>query len=318
MGVIEVARIMKSLFSIFKSGLQKTKTTLVRRIQAIFTGQKEWTAETYVELEAALIQADLGVATATRLVDDLRERYSRGLVGTADDIMQMAATDLQRLLDSGDRAGIRYAATGPTVIIIAGVNGSGKTTTTAKLAHLWQQDGKSVLLAACDTFRAAAVEQLRLWGERLKCPVVSGNDGADAAAVAFDAVTAGRKQHIDIVLLDTAGRQHTRKSLMDELAKIGRIAGKACPGAPHEVWLTLDASIGSNAVTQAREFSRMLPLTGLIVTKLDGTGKGGSVVAIRQELHLPVHFIGLGEQMEDLQPFNARYFSRAILGLEAE
>ena len=302
---------MKSLLSIFKRGLQRTTTRLVRSVQAIFTGQRPWTPADYDELEAALIGADLGVAITQRLMADLRDRYERGLVKTADDILQVARADILQVLSTPPPP-LRLAASGPTVLLLVGVNGSGKTTTAGKLAHLWKQDGKTVMLAAGDTFRAAAIEQLKIWGQRVDCPVIAGKHGADAAAVAYDAATAAVARQMDFLLVDTAGRQHTRQGLMNELAKVRRTIAKACPGAPHETWLVLDASIGSNALTQAREFSRIAEVSGLVLTKLDGSYKGGIVVAITEELKLPVRFVGLGEAMEDLQPFDPAVFTAAL------
>ncbi len=308
---------MKSIFSIFKSGLQKTTTAIVRNIQSVFTGENPWTPEMLDDLEAILIQADLGVQTATEITDDIRERYKRGLIATAEDIRRIASADIRKILEeTAAKRPLKLADSAPTVIFLVGVNGTGKTTTTAKLAHLWKKEGKSVMLAACDTFRAGAIDQLQLWGERTGCEVVASKPGADAAAVVFDAVAQAVKHKIDVLLVDTAGRQHTRKTLMDELGKIHRTAAKACPGAPHEVWLTVDASLGTNAVTQAREFGKITPVTGLIVTKLDGTGKGGSLVPITRELGIPVYFTGLGEQMGDLQPFSPEYFADALFAEE--
>jgi fused signal recognition particle receptor len=303
---------MKSIFQRFKHGLQKTKVSLVRNIQGIFNETTVWDEETYEDLEAALISADIGMEMSLRLVEDIRERYQRGEITTAAEILQIANEDLSRILTAGETPRINYQSDGPTVILLVGVNGSGKTTTAAKLAHLWQNDGKKVMLAAGDTFRAAGVEQLQIWGQRLDCPVVSGQHKGDSASVAFDAVSAAKQRKSDILIIDTAGRQHTRKGLMDELVKIRRTVDKACPGAPHEVWLTVDASIGTNALIQAREFGRLCQVTGLILTKLDGSGKGGVVAAIRKELGYPIHFIGLGEQLDDLQPFDAELFSRAL------
>lgn len=307
---------MKSLFRVFRDGLQKTTTALVRQVQSVFREQAPWTAETYAELEAALLQADLGVEAATRITADLRDRYERGLLHTSADSLEVCARDIQESIDQAAGRRFTLGDARPTVILVVGVNGTGKTTTVAKLAHLFQDDGRRVTLAACDTFRAAAIDQLRIWGERTGCPVIAGTPGADAAAVAFEAAAAARRDGADVLLVDTAGRQHTRKTLMEELGKIARTLGKACPGAPHEVWLTIDASIGTNAVTQAREFNRMVPLTGLIITKLDGTGRGGALVPIVRELRIPVLFAGLGEQMHDLQPFDATLFARALCGLE--
>ncbi len=302
---------MISLFQKFQHGLQKTKTSLVRRIRGIFTNLQQWDDEAFDELEAGLIGTDLGVDLSFNLVAEIRDRYERGELTGTDDILAVARARVLEVLGTAPPR-MNMAEEGPTVILLVGVNGSGKTTTAAKLAHLWLEDGKSVLLGAADTFRAAGTEQLRIWAERVGCPVVAGKQGGDAAAVAFDAVTSARQRKIDVVLIDTAGRQHTRRSLMVELEKLQRTIGKACPGAPHEVWLTVDASTGTNALVQAREFGNLFPITGLILTKLDGSGKGGVVVAIRQELGHPVHFVGLGEEMSDLQPFDAEMFARAL------
>src|SRR6202042_3221387 len=200
----------------------------------------------------------------------------------------------------------------PTVVSIVGVNGTGKTTTSAKIAHFIQSQNQTALLAACDTFRAAAIEQIKLWGTRLKVEVIAGAYGADAASVAHDAVTAAQARKADYLFIDTAGRLHTKHNLMQELQKLHRVIGKQLPGAPHEVLLVLDGSTGMNALNQAREFNKAVPLTGLVVTKLDGTSKGGMVVAIQKELGLPVKFIGLGEKADDLQPFEAKQFARAL------
>ncbi len=302
---------MKSLFSVFSEGLQKTKTALVRGIQSLFTETKPWTEETYEALEESLLATDLGVAATTQLVADVRDRYSRGQIATAADVYEVIRQDIVAMVKD-DRPLVTENPQGPTVILMVGVNGSGKTTSIAKLAYLWKQEGRKVILGACDTFRAAGAVQLEIWGERLGIPVVAGQTGRDAAAVAFDAVQAGIQRGADLVLIDTAGRQHTRRELMDELAKMRRTIGKALPGAPHEVWLTVDASMGGNALIQAREFGRLCEVTGLVLTKLDGTGRGGIVVAIRRELGYPVKFIGLGESPGDLQPFDGEMFAKAL------
>jgi fused signal recognition particle receptor len=302
---------MKSLFSSFKRGLQRTKTLLVRNIQSLFSSGQEWSQATYDELEAILIGADLGVTVSARLIEDIRDRYQRGEIATAEDILKIARQDIVRVL-SVQQPPIKLAASGPTVILLVGVNGSGKTTTAAKLAHMWKEDGRSVGLAACDTFRAAAIEQLKIWGERVGCPVIAAKHGADAASVAYDAAAAAVSRKLDVMIIDTAGRQHTRKGLMEELGKIRRTVDKACPGSPHEVWLVVDGSTGTNALNQAREFTRVAELTGLCLTKLDGTSKGGVVVAIHEELKLPIRFVGLGEAMDDLQPFDPQMFADAL------
>ena len=302
---------MKSLLSTFKRGLERTKTRLVRNIRSIFVDGQEWDAGNYDDLEAALIGADLGVRIATRLVEDIRDRYGRGLIKEADDILRVAKDDIVGIMDR-EAPPIAIAPNGPTAILLVGVNGSGKTTTAAKLAHMWQAEGRSAMLAACDTFRAAAIDQIKIWGDRVGCPVIASQHGADAAAVAFDAAQAAVARQTDYLIIDTAGRQHTRKGLMDELTKVKRTLDKACPGAPHETWLVVDGSTGGNALAQAREFGRAADVTGLCLTKLDGTYKGGIVVAIHEELSLPVRFIGLGEGMDDLQPFDAQLFADAV------
>ena len=221
------------------------------------------------------------------------------------------SAEVQKSLSTGKSA-LHKANAGLTVVSIVGVNGTGKTTTSAKLAHLVQARGETAVLAACDTFRAAAIEQLKLWGQRLNVPVIAGADKADPAAVAHDAITAATARHANYLFIDTAGRLHTKHNLMQELQKLHRVIGKQLPGAPHEVLLVLDATTGMNALTQAREFNKAVPLTGLVVTKLDGTSKGGMVVAIQKELGLPIKFIGLGEQADDLQPFDAKQFAEAL------
>jgi fused signal recognition particle receptor len=226
-------------------------------------------------------------------------------------VFAVAKQEVEAALGSGDFE-LRRAPSRPTVVSIVGVNGTGKTTTAAKLAQLVRARGQTALLAACDTFRAAAIEQIKIWGERLKVEVIAGAYGADAAAVAHDAVAAAQARQIDYLFIDTAGRLHTKHNLMQELQKLHRVMGKQTPGAPHEVLLVLDATTGMNALNQAREFNKAVPLTGLVVTKLDGTSKGGMVVAIQKELGLPIKFVGLGEQADDLQPFDARQFAQAL------
>jgi len=262
------------------------------------------------ELEAALISGDLGTAMTAQIIAAVKLAYeTQGRAGL--DVCSIARTEVERSLLS-TRADLCKQPEGLTVVSIVGVNGAGKTTTAAKLAHLVQSRGQSALLAACDTFRAAAVEQLKLWGERLKVPVIAGAHGADPASVAHDSIAAALARKADYLFIDTAGRLHTKHNLMQELQKVHRVMHKKLPGAPHETLLILDASTGMNALVQAREFHKAVPLTGLIITKLDGTSKGGMVVAIQRELGLPVKFIGLGEKPDDLQPFDPRQFARAL------
>lgn len=301
-----------SLFGFFKKGLEKTKTAIVHSIQTVFTEVKVWDDAAYQKLEKALLATDLGPTVTGELIADLKDRYSRGLIATGTDIISACEEKIVAIMTEGGEHPMNLNADGPTVILMVGVNGSGKTTSIAKLAHLFMEQGKKVVLGAGDTFRAAGALQMGVWAERLGCPVVEGKLGGDSAAVAFDAIKSGERQQADYVIIDTAGRQTTRNDLMAELEKVKRIANKALAGAPHEIWLTVDASIGSNALTQAREFGKLFPITGLILTKLDGTGRGGVVVAIKKELGYPVRYIGLGEAMDDLQKFDAAIFAKAM------
>ena len=298
------------LFSKFKAGLAKTHSKLAHEIKRIVSRSPKLDSATLEELETALIAADLGMAVTTQIVEAVKKTYeSQGTTGHG--VFAIARAEVEKNL-SANKPDLLKAPQGPTVVSIVGVNGTGKTTTAAKLAHLIQSQKKTALLAACDTFRAAAIEQIKLWGTRLKIEVIAGSYGADAASVAHDAVTAAQARKADYLFIDTAGRLHTKHNLMQELQKLHRVIGKQLPGAPHEVLLVLDAMTGMNALNQAREFNKAVPLTGLIVTKLDGTSKGGMVVAIQKELGLSIKFIGLGEQPDDLQPFDAKQFAQAL------
>jgi len=298
------------LFDKFKAGLAKTHGRLVHEIKRIVTLSPKLDAASLEELEAALISADLGMAMTAQIVGAVKKGYeTQG--GAGLDVFAVAAGEIEKNFSSTNGK-LTEVPGGVSVVSIVGVNGTGKTTTSAKLAYFAQSQNKTSVLAACDTFRAAAIEQLKLWGQRLKVEVVAGAYGADPAAVAHDAVTAAQARKASFLFIDTAGRLHTKHNLMQELQKLHRVIGKQLPGAPHEVLLVLDASTGMNALNQAREFNKSVPLTGLVVTKLDGTSKGGMVLAIQKELHLPVKFIGLGEQVDDLQPFDAKQFARAL------
>jgi fused signal recognition particle receptor len=298
------------LFAKLKAGLQKTQAKLTHELKRIVTRSPKLTAESLEEIEQALIGADLGLAMTSQITQAVKHAYeTQGAAGV--DYLAIARAEIEKSVAS-DRAALKRMPQGPTVISIVGVNGTGKTTTSAKLAHRLQTEQKTVLLAACDTFRAAAIEQIKLWGTRLHVDVIAGAYGADPAAVAHDAVTAALARRTDYLFIDTAGRLHTKHNLMQELQKLHRVIGKQLAGAPHEVLLVLDATTGMNALTQAREFNKAVPLTGLIVTKLDGTSKGGMVVAIQKELGVPIKFIGLGEQPDDLQPFDAKEFAQAL------
>jgi fused signal recognition particle receptor len=301
-----------NLFQKFKTGLAQTHRRLAHEIKRIVTRSPKLTGEALDELEAALIAADLGLALTRQILDAVKLAYeTQGAAGL--DVFAIARAEIAKSLPA-NRTALASVPSGLCVVSIVGVNGTGKTTTAAKLAHLVQARGQTALLAACDTFRAAAIEQLKLWGARLNVGVIAGAYGADAAAVAHDAVTAARARRADYLFIDTAGRLHTKHNLMQELHKLHRVLGHQLPGAPHEVLLVLDGSTGMNALNQAREFNKAVPLTGLVVTKLDGTSKGGMVVAIQKELGLPVKFVGLGEQPDDLQPFDAHQFAQALFG----
>jgi fused signal recognition particle receptor len=288
-----------------REGLARTRQAAFGRIAQLL-GATEITPALWEELEAALIQADVGVRVAQELLDRLRERVRREGVTRAEDLRAMLKAELRALLK--DPPPLNLGRDPLEVVLVVGVNGSGKTTTVAKLAHRFRQQGRRVLLAAADTFRAAAGEQLEIWAERAGVPCIGGQPGADPGAVLFDALQAARARGYDLVLADTAGRLHTKYNLMQELQKVRRVAAKAVPGAPHEVWLVLDATTGQNALPQAREFHQAVGVTGLILTKLDGTAKGGAVFAIARELGLPVRFVGVGEGLEDLLPFDANAF----------
>ena len=298
------------LFQKFKEGLQKTQAKLVHEIKRIVTLSPKLTGSSIEELEAALLGADLGTSMTQQILAEVKKAYeTQGRSGLA--IFEIAQREVEKSLSSTNSE-LRKQPSGVTVVSIVGVNGTGKTTTSAKLANLIQTRGQSVVLAACDTFRAAAIEQIKLWGERLKVEVVAGAYNADPAAVAHDAVAAAQARNADFLLVDTAGRLHTKQNLMAELQKVHRVMDKKLAGAPHETLLVLDATTGMNALNQAREFHKMVKLTGLVITKLDGTSKGGMVVAIQRELGLPIKFIGLGEQADDLQAFDPKQFAEAL------
>ena len=298
------------LFAKFKAALSKTHDKLTHEIKRIVTRSPKLDAATLEEIEVALIGADLGLEMTAQIITAVKKAYeSQGTAGL--DVLAIAKREVENSLVVKE-PGLRTAASKPTVVSIVGVNGTGKTTTSAKLAHLVQTQGQTALLAACDTFRAAAIEQLKLWGSRLNVEVVAGAYNADPAAIAHDAITAASARKADYLFIDTAGRLHTKHNLMQELQKVHRVIGKQLEGAPHEVLLVLDATTGMNALTQAREFNKAVPLTGLIVTKLDGTSKGGMVVAIQKELGIPIKFVGLGEKADDLQPFDPKQFAEAL------
>ncbi len=305
---------MFSLFKKFKDGLTKTFSAIAAKTHGLFGGRKI-DAASLDELEEALYTADFGVETTTEILAEIKAAYKKDASLQGRQAAEIGAAVLRRVL-AGAEGVLPAPAVKPTVIAMIGVNGSGKTTTTAKLAHKLKADGQSVIVAACDTFRAAAVEQLKSWATRLDLEIVASHTGADAAAVAFDAWQAAKSRGHDWLIVDTAGRLHTKSNLMEELAKIRRVLQKNDPAAPQHRWLVVDGSLGSNSIEQAKVFHQSFGLTGLIVTKLDGTSRGGAIVGIWRQLKIPIYFIGLGEQPEDLQPFSADNYSRAVFGLE--
>lgn len=303
---------MFGLFKKFKDGLSKTVAAISEKTRGIFGG-RSIDASSLETLEEALYTADFGVETTDEILNEIKAACKKDKDLRGQQAAAIGASVLKRVL-AGSEAAITPAPAAPTVIVMIGVNGSGKTTTSAKLGWLLKQDGKSVLLAACDTFRAAAVEQLKSWAVRLDLPIVASHTGADAAAVAYDAWQAAKARGCDYLIVDTAGRLHTKSNLMDELAKIRRVLQKNDPAAPHHSWLVVDGSLGTNSIEQAKVFHKSFGLTGLVVTKLDGTSRGGAIVGIWRELRLPIYFLGLGEQPEDLQPFSAENYANAVFG----
>ncbi len=301
---------MNNTFSKWKNGLAKTSKSAFGRVASVL-GASEITEETWDDLEALLIQADLGIATALDIIESL-QRHVRdlGLI-RADELKSALRTELRSRLD-GQQTAI-LAESPPSVILLVGVNGSGKTTTAAKLGARFIAQDKKVLFGAADTFRAAAVEQIQVWGQRLSIDVISGQPESDPGAVAYNTVQAGTARGVDVILIDTAGRLHTRFNLMRELEKVERVVGKALPGAPHAVWLVMDTTTGQNALQQARAFKESVGVTGVILSKLDSSARGGMVFAIRNELKLPILFAGLGEKVDDLEIFNPDAFIEGIL-----
>ncbi|MGI9502780.1 MAG: signal recognition particle-docking protein FtsY [Geminicoccaceae bacterium] len=301
-------------FQRLKSGLSRSSANLQSNIASVFTGRK-LDAASLEELEEALISADMGVETAMALAEGLKDtRFGKDV--TEDEVREALAGQIAELLVPVAKPLLIDPAKRPEVILVCGVNGTGKTTTIGKLAQQMVNDGKRVMLAAGDTFRAAAIEQLEIWGRRTDCPVIAKAPGADAAGLAFEALEKAKAEGADVLLIDTAGRLHNKSALMDELAKIVRVLKKQDEAAPHQTLLVLDATTGQNARAQVETFSAMVPLTGLVVTKLDGTARGGVVVALARQFGLPVHAIGVGEGVYDLRAFEADAFAAALLGLE--
>jgi len=297
------------LFSKFFSGLQKTQDNLSSELKRIISRSPKLTDDDVEDLEAVLLSSDMGFSVTEQIIESVRKEYESGS-GQIGNILEVAKTVVEKCLSETNNNLTNDNKL--NVVSLVGVNGAGKTTTAGKLAHHIKKSGSKPMLAACDTFRAAAIEQLNLWGERLDIPVISSEYGADPASVAHDAVNSSLSKKADYLLIDTAGRLHTKHNLMRELEKLHRVISAKCEGAPHETLLVVDASIGSNALIQAREFNKSVPLTGLVITKLDGTSKGGMVVAIQDDLKLPVKYVGLGEHPDDLQKFELSENTQAL------
>jgi fused signal recognition particle receptor len=301
---------MDNLFERWKNSLDRTRKVTFGKI-ATFFGASDISAATWDELEAMLIQADLGIDTTTAIIQSLRKQVDQNGYTRTLELGECLREDLLARLNPTPL--IDFSNQKPAIVLLVGVNGSGKTTTAAKLGKQYTDQHKKVLLAAADTFRAAAVDQLQVWGDRLNIPVIAGQPNADPGAVAYDAVQASISRGTDIALIDTAGRLHTRSNLMEELKKVNRVVAKALPGAPHAVWLVLDATTGQNALQQAKSFKQAVNVTGVILTKLDSSARGGMAFAIQKELNLPILYAGLGEKPEDLQTFNREAFVDGIL-----
>lgn len=306
----------QGFFARLKNGLTKTRDNIVSGMNQVFTGHAAIDDEFYEELEEIMIMGDMGVQTTDRILEQLRRQVKEQHIKEPADCRQLLIQDIREQMHVEEDA---YAfEEGPSVVLIIGVNGVGKTTSVGKLAATYRAQGKKVLIAAADTFRAAAYDQLKVWSERAGVEMISGAEGADPASVVFDAVSAAKARHTDILLCDTAGRLHNKKNLMHELEKIGRIISREYPEARRENLVVLDAATGQNALAQAREFSEAAELTGIILTKMDGSAKGGIAVAIESELGIPVKYIGVGEQLEDLQHFDPDEFVRALFDAEGE
>jgi fused signal recognition particle receptor len=307
----------KSWFNRLKDGLKRTRSQVTEGLASLVLGKKEINAELLEELETRLLLADVGVSATEQIIKDLTARVARNQVNDSDALFAALRENLLDLLKPANSTEFKIDSSHtPYTILMVGINGAGKTTTIGKLANLFRNEGKSVLLAAGDTFRAAAVEQLKVWGDRNQIAVIAQAQGSDSAAVVFDALQSAKARKYDVLLADTAGRLHTQQHLVEELKKVKRVMQKVDANAPEETWLVLDAGIGQNALVQAKEFHQALGLTGIIITKLDGTAKGGILFAVTQELGLPIRFIGVGESLEDLHPFVPEEFVDALLGKE--
>ncbi|MBQ3176846.1 MAG: signal recognition particle-docking protein FtsY [Clostridia bacterium] len=297
-------------FDKLKAGLEKTKNAVFGQVNEVVKSFRKVDEELLEELEEVMICADMGAATTERVIDELRDRIKSERIKDAEDVKVALAEILRDMVGEGEEL---HLETSPSVILVIGVNGVGKTTSIGKIAHHLKEEGKTVVVAAADTFRAAAIEQLAVWCDRAGVELVKQSEGSDPASVVFDAIAAANKRKADVLIIDTAGRLHNKVGLMDELAKINRIISRELPDAARETLLVLDATTGQNAVLQAQKFKQAADITGLILTKLDGTAKGGAIFSIKEEVNIPVKYIGVGEQIDDMQPFNARMFADALL-----
>lgn len=296
-------------FSKIKEGLKKTRNAVVGQIDSMLKSFTKIDDELFEELEELLVMGDVGVPTAEKICDELKDRVKKEGIKDPEEINRLLEETVSEMLKGGEELNI---STTPSIILVIGVNGVGKTTTIGKLANSLSKQGKKVILAAADTFRAAAIEQLDIWAQRSGCEIIKQNEGSDPAAVVFDAISAAKARNADVIICDTAGRLHNKKHLMDELAKINRVIDRELPDASKEKLLVLDATTGQNAVNQAEQFRQATGITGIVLTKLDGTAKGGVVLAIKDGLGIPVKYIGVGEQIDDLQPFNSEDFAKAL------
>jgi len=310
--IAEPVNAEKGLFSRLRDGLTKTRASLSGSISELLLGKKFIDDDLIETLENQLVSADIGIEATDEIIESIRNKVSQNTLQTLDELHNLIQSKLKEIISPCEQPLIIDNNCKPYVILMVGINGAGKTTTIGKLAKRFQSEGKSIILAAGDTFRAAAVEQLQTWGQRNQIPVIAQHNGADSASVIFDAFAAAKARNIDLVIADTAGRLHTKENLMDELKKIARVLKKLDDKAPHEVMLVLDACNGQNAVIQAQTFNKALPISGITLTKMDGTAKGGVLFSIAKKLKLPIRFIGIGEKIDDLRPFQSNDFITAL------
>jgi len=304
---------MWNFFEKLKTGLSKTHQGFVEKMDRLFLGKKTIDQDVLDELEGLLFEADLGVKTSGQLIEGVRQGLKRGELQEPQKVKEFIKREILRILESGEKPlSIDFSQAKPFVMMVVGVNGGGKTTTIGKIAHHYSSQGKKVLVGAADTFRAAAVEQLEVWANRVGADLIKQSKGSDPSAVAFDSIHAAKARETDLVFIDTAGRLHTKVNLMEELKKIKRIISRECPGAPHEILLVLDATTGQNAISQAKLFNEAIGVTGIALTKLDGTAKGGIIIGITEELKIPIRYVGVGEGVDDLKEFKATEFVEAL------